>query len=515
MKGKFPFIPANGCVCFAFVVMMIFAVRSQAFSLLGPFADWMYATNGYHMETDIGGPMNINEGYRWNVPVVTYGFDKSFLDYFGSNGVAAVESAIQVLNDLPPASDIVLSNYPPDTIQINNQAGALGAYDLKSATLALLFEQMGLTQPARNIFDIRQWVPAFAPPYSPPTLPNESCGESCFDWAIPNFVIERNFDPETLAPSHSVDGVLYSGYILYETNQLTDVVEFPVEPPFLLHPYTAVGDAFSSWYQALGPGYFYSGLTADDVGGIRYLLSQTNINYENLLPKVYSRGTARRPINGALRPGVERITFMPHLARRDGRFGTIEIRFIDTCITNGVVVHQKVRRIVHQPDFLFSAADVGDFLFARSGTTNWVNNAGLNGAATNDGPGVIRPPVTITFAELGPIVETTYGFETYVVPQSWGSFDGSTNPAVLYPAPTGRSANGCNVRFTAVQGGVIVTNQMWHLNVSFGQAVAFQINTNGTDWTTATIVTNTAGSIEWFYQGQNNPLPLFNVVPAP
>ncbi len=50
--------------------------------------------------------MCISNGYRWNVPVVTYGFDQSFLDYFGSNGVAAVQGAIAVLNDLPPASTI-------------------------------------------------------------------------------------------------------------------------------------------------------------------------------------------------------------------------------------------------------------------------------------------------------------------------------------------------------------------------------------------------------------------------
>src|SRR5579864_3591296 len=82
-----------GCA-FITIWLAMLAFRSQAFSLLGPFTDWMYATNGYHLGYDIGGPMNINEGYRWNVPVVTYGFGKSFLDYFGSNGVAAVEGAI-------------------------------------------------------------------------------------------------------------------------------------------------------------------------------------------------------------------------------------------------------------------------------------------------------------------------------------------------------------------------------------------------------------------------------------
>ena len=43
-----------------------------AFSLLGPYADWMDVPKGYRTPGDIGGPMNIGEGYRWNLPVVTY-----------------------------------------------------------------------------------------------------------------------------------------------------------------------------------------------------------------------------------------------------------------------------------------------------------------------------------------------------------------------------------------------------------------------------------------------------------
>ena len=31
---------------------------------------------------------NLAEEYRWNSPVLTYSYDESFLNYFGSNGVA-------------------------------------------------------------------------------------------------------------------------------------------------------------------------------------------------------------------------------------------------------------------------------------------------------------------------------------------------------------------------------------------------------------------------------------------
>ena len=48
-------------------------------SMLAPGNSWQ--------PSDIGGPMRLDSEYRWNVPIVTYGFDRSFLDYFGANGV--------------------------------------------------------------------------------------------------------------------------------------------------------------------------------------------------------------------------------------------------------------------------------------------------------------------------------------------------------------------------------------------------------------------------------------------
>src|SRR5712671_2804685 len=94
------------------LALLLLVTSARAFSLLGPYANWMDTTNSFKQAWDIGGPMNLTEGYRWNVPVVTYAFDQSFLDFFGSNGVAAVEGAIKVINDLPPASNLFVTNYP-------------------------------------------------------------------------------------------------------------------------------------------------------------------------------------------------------------------------------------------------------------------------------------------------------------------------------------------------------------------------------------------------------------------
>src|SRR5437867_1892938 len=68
--------------------LAITAPCARAFSLLGPYAPWMDEAKSFKQPgRDIGGPMNSDEGYRWNAPVVTCGFDASFLEYFGSNGV--------------------------------------------------------------------------------------------------------------------------------------------------------------------------------------------------------------------------------------------------------------------------------------------------------------------------------------------------------------------------------------------------------------------------------------------
>ncbi len=46
---------------------------ASAFSLLGPFEPWMTTNLGFNNfflgTSDIGGPKNIGEGYRWNIPV--------------------------------------------------------------------------------------------------------------------------------------------------------------------------------------------------------------------------------------------------------------------------------------------------------------------------------------------------------------------------------------------------------------------------------------------------------------
>ncbi len=255
------------CVSAAFLLAS--TVESGAFALLGPVQPWMQMNNGVIFPGDIGGPMPIGSGYRWNVPVVTYGFGQSFLDFFGTSGVAAVESAIQILNDLPPASQIVLTNFPLASAQVNSSAQAQSLLDLKSQTLALLLPQLGLAAPTRYIYVLYDLNATFAAIVSSDTwfvgMPIFYEGNGWYSGPPPggpdditNFVAGFNFDPETLAPSPYVNGALFAAYINFGDGQFFTV-------PYSSNP-LAAGDCSPVADYAVYTGGFYTGLTYDDVG---------------------------------------------------------------------------------------------------------------------------------------------------------------------------------------------------------------------------------------------------------
>ena len=301
----------SGVLLILSLVLWLPDVQVKAFSLIGPYEDWMDVTNSFRQPGDIGGPMDISAGYRWNVPLVTYGFDQSFLEYFGSNGVAAVEAAIKILNDLPNASRLELTNYPDSTERINYSASAQNLWDLKSAAVAALVEQIGLAQPVRFVFSIRRWdsiLEQFV------TTQNSVLNDTNL---MPDLVIERNYDSQTLLATYVVNGTEYSGYVVYPdlanngVPTVADVREFQIDP--LQQSYTAVADGVFNGGPQLGAfGMFYTDLTYDDVGGIKFLLSSNNVNVESLLPSVQPANQNSPLIRTALRPGVEKIAFLSH-----------------------------------------------------------------------------------------------------------------------------------------------------------------------------------------------------------
>lgn len=249
---------------------------ANAFSLLGPVSvdTWQVPEIGYMLTgrgVDKGAPKNLGEEYRWNTPILYYSFDQSFLDYFGSNGVRAVSQAFNVFNALTNASAVKLPTVPVAVKKQNYRAQAAQLLDLKSETMGMLIEQLGLADPIRYVWTLQaRFTPA---------------GVTCPGPGMEYLVISRNFDadPSSLdmyQSTNRVNGVLYT-YLINETcvapNPLA--VSQPVSPD----PYFDYSPVAS---RRLRAGDFYIGLTRDDVGGLRYLLSSNNINYEAVVPGV-------------------------------------------------------------------------------------------------------------------------------------------------------------------------------------------------------------------------------------
>jgi hypothetical protein len=480
-------------------------VNSNAFALLGPVQPWMQVSNGVLLPTDIGGPMPIGSGYRWNVPVLTYGFDQSFLNFFGTNGVAAVESAIQILNSLPPSSQIALPSYPLLTEHLNYAVQAQSLCDLKSQALSLLLEHMGLGQPTRSIYVLQQWNPIL---FEAPSLLL-----SVFEGiTLTNYVTVRNYEPQTLNPSPYVNETLYTGEVVVSTGQ-HDI--YPEAVSFSGVAYNAVAD-FGITIE--GPGTYYSGLTYDDVGAVAYLLSTNNINYESLLPGVVGVGpNAVSYVNGAWRPGVDKIAFIPQLIdSQSGSFLPTTNYYTDTYLTNGVTQQQQLARIIAQPDFMFSAGDVtlgapGFSLSARTGTTNWLNNAMVNGNTNGEGPGVIQPPVHIIFNKLGRRLGSYGSLENQVVESSqfWGSFDGSTNAPVVYPVPqAGTNQLTLYLRLENVQASFLLNQS----GLAGGQ-FAMQTSTDLLNWTNLFTLTNNGSISEYVNDATLSSSRFYRLIP--
>lgn len=275
-------------VC-ALLVLVLGGQPAMGFTLLGPLAadpggeDWQTVPNGYGLQGDIGAPKNLIEEFRWNIPVITYGFDSSFINYFGTNGIAAVESAIAVMNSLPHFSSIsqTLDEYPledpntgatttfRDSRRINYTAQALNLLDMKSVTMGVFLEELGLGSPERWTWTLR-------------------ARETTGPLPITNyFTIMRNFDPVTLTPSRYVNGNRYTYNIVELDNPFRVYpLEFPADPESALYGFSSVANLASGGEEtgAFALGVFYSYLTRDDIGGLRYIYDTNNLNWEGFAP---------------------------------------------------------------------------------------------------------------------------------------------------------------------------------------------------------------------------------------
>ena len=218
---------------------------------------------------DIGGPKNITEEYRRNVPIIYYSYDANFLSYFGSNGVAAVDSAVAVMNNLTNADKLDPNTFPMQSQHLNPTAAGLYLTDLKSATLHLLVEQLGLAQPERFTWTLHDRV-------VPPGCP----------FTTSYLVVQRNYGINSttlnqLQYSSYVNNVLFSYYIVERCSgfpTLAYTVPFSTDP--LAEQYSAVASNDGDSFGGLQLGGYYTGLTYDDAAGLHVLYSTNNVNWE-------------------------------------------------------------------------------------------------------------------------------------------------------------------------------------------------------------------------------------------
>ena len=144
-----------------FLVLLCSARPSRAFSLLGPYTPWMDTTNGYRGVNDIGGG-----AHRSGLPLERSRRDLRLLQLFCR--VFRNERHRRSRERHPGAQRpfrlrraSCSTNYAMYALRYNYVAESQQLYDLKTATLALLLEQMGLGAPVRNMFDLVRWDPLF------------------------------------------------------------------------------------------------------------------------------------------------------------------------------------------------------------------------------------------------------------------------------------------------------------------------------------------------------------------
>jgi hypothetical protein len=448
--------------------------HASGFSIFGPAETFQtpildYITRYYYgNDTELGGPKNFGEGSRLNVPIITYGYDSTFVDYFGSQGVAAVDSAMAEMNSLPSANSAQLSKFlTQDNQAINYTAQALALTDIKSTVMSIMLEHMGLIGET-HVWDLRARV----------AQPNTTCE---FEYAV----INRNYDPVTYNPSAYVNGVQY-GYTIWDgcANgvSVADAIEQSVDQTSPAQfSYTAVATRYG---QQLG-GY-YLGITRDDMGGLSYLYRSANYSYEALdadsIAQPSSSGWvavnplgANNAITGfeGLLGGVGKITFVKvaYNSLLGATFTPLTYNYAIPFVTNGMLQKIRVSRTITQPDILFTAGDlVGPpetfplTYNAYDRTITYVNNNAVNLGADAVTASVIGAQEIITFNNVNPVwINLNPAFldstATALYPVLlWASFNGTTNAPVVFP-------NGSSIESIEQQvlaGGATVPLGLWN-----------------------------------------------------
>jgi len=424
--------------------------RASAFSTFGPFESFQTATLDYGTryyygnDIELGGTKNFGEGSRLNVPIITYAYDYTFLQYFGTKGVAAVDAAMNEMNKLPSSSNTRLKKFiTQGNQQINYTAQALSLTDLKSTVMSLMIEHEGLIGES-HVWDLN---------YRDSTPTNCWYGYG---------VINRNYDPVSHEATPYVNGTPV-GYWIWDGCsigvQTADAIEQTVDGTSLAqYVYSAVATRYGQQV-----GGYYLGVTRDDIGGLSYLYSQSRWEYESLdSNSVASYGNltwAATTTNNAVTSnnvtglfgGVDKITYVK--VGYDSLLGSAFVprmyTFTIPFVTNGALQRLHVTRTVNRPDIIFAAGDLtvdpfntvpNNYPNAYVRSFNFVNNGIATLGSFPVYNAVISPQEIITFNDGGPNYFNENpsfldSLQFIIYPQLlWGSFNGTTNTPVIFPS---------------------------------------------------------------------------------
>jgi hypothetical protein len=257
-----------------FIALALFLAAAPSvfgFALVGPYEDWQVNNNGYQLVGDYGGPKDISDQYRWNIPVIYYTYDPTFLTFFGTNGEAVIDQSFAVFNNLKNLSSYSsnLTEFPQNVSRANETAAQLDLLDLKSANMSMIAGLLGLNHPSRYVWNIHD---RFQP----------DAAVSCAQGGEEYVIVQRNFDPVSQIYSSYVNGSL----IDYVINDYCDrphpnlpqsqAIGYNLDNYYV--DFTAVADLNSDLFL---PGLYYRGLTRDDVGGLRYLMGTNRLVLED------------------------------------------------------------------------------------------------------------------------------------------------------------------------------------------------------------------------------------------
>ena len=299
------------CLVLACLFGLWAAPKASAFVMVGPMDPAELASGGidFNYTDDLGGPKDLKTFFRWNIPLLTYAFDASFMQYFGLEGRDAVKEAFTSVNDFfhnneySGVSSLELtthgfrSNY--NTTWLNTTAKNAQVIDIKSLTLGLIINHLGLGNPYRYSFGIHS------------TSTNSAGTQINFNVRL------RNFDPITYKPTSLVNNVAFSYRLIHDAPPSVGVTTLPTFADMEEFTTDTTGNAWTSlsaitdafygntaifWTEQptlFGFGVYYDGknamgghyeprhaLTYDDAGGLKYLYRTNNYVYEGLDPNV-------------------------------------------------------------------------------------------------------------------------------------------------------------------------------------------------------------------------------------